>query len=422
VYTLKTNQFWKPYCVAISLILLPAAGRADVVLDWNSIMQNLVSSQPPIPQTRFAAITQLAVFEAVNAITKEYKPYLGTVTAPDNASVEAAAAQAAHDVLKNYFPTSGTALDAALVSSLSTIPEGQPKASGIAAGQAAAAAMIAARANDGSAPATFFLPTTSAPGVWQPTPSCTAAGGAFLQWRDITPFGIQSASQFRLGPPPVLTGGRYAAAFNEVDMVGGMNSTMRPQDRSNVALFYAAVTPVGVFNDVYRQISTTQLLSLVENAHNLALLAIAIGDGAIATFDSKYHYNFWRPETAIHNASSDDNDLTLTDPTFTPFIVAPCFPSYPSAHGALSNAARTVLEQIFPIAPFSVSLSNAAVPGVVLKYNTFTEITDDISDARVYGGIHFRTDQDAGTLLGEKVGQYVYAHNLKSARAGCKDQ
>ena len=424
MYTLKTNQLWKPYCAALALTLLPAAGRADVVLDWNAIMQNTVSSQPPFPQARFAAITQLAVFEAVNAITKEYKPYLGTVTAPDNASVEAAAAQAAHDVLKNYFPTNASGLDAALATSLSTIPEGAPKASGIASGQAAAAAMIAARANDGSSPSEFYLPSSSEPGVWQPTPSCTAAGGAFYQWKDITPFVLLSGSQFRLGPPPPLTSGRYTVAFGEVDLVGGQTSTMRPQDRANVARFYAAVTPVGVFNDVYRQISTAQSLSVVENAHNLALLGLAINDAAIATFDSKYHYNFWRPETAIHNTSDTGNNLTVADPSWTPFIVTPCFPSYPAAHGALSNAAATVLEQILGNARFSVSLSNAAVPGVDLTYNNFTEITDDISDARVYGGIHFRTDQDAGASLGQKVGQYVYAHSLnpRNARAGCGDK
>jgi membrane-associated phospholipid phosphatase len=199
---------------------------------------------------------------------------------------------------------------------------------------------------------------------------------------------------------------------------------MRPQDRANVARFYAAVTPVGVFNDVYRQISTAQSLSVVENAHNLALVGMAINDAAIATFDSKYHYTFWRPETAIHNASDDGNDATAGDPSWTPFIVAPCFPGFPSAHGTLSNAAATVLEQILGNARFSVSLSNAAVPGVDLTYNNFTEITDDISDARVYGGIHFRTDQDAGASLGQKVGQYVYAHSLNSrnARAGCGDK
>ena len=403
----------------MALMLLPALGKADVILDWNAIMQTTVSAQTPFPQARFAAITQLAVFEAVNAITREYQPYLGPITAPSNASAEAAAATAAHDVLKNYFPSGAAALDTALMSSLATIPDGPAKTAGIAVGQAAAAAMIAARANDGSSPAGFFLPSSSDPGVWQPTPSCSAAGGAFFQWRNVTPFGIRSGSQFRLGPPPTLTSDRYTRTFNEVKAVGGADSTERPPDRANVARFYAAVTPVGAWNDVARQLSTAQRKSLSENAHDFALINMAISDGAVATFDTKYHYNFWRPETAIRNAYTDGNDKTSPDATFMPFIVTPCFPGYPSAHATLSNAAREVMEQVYAGGQLSITLRSAAVPGVTLNYTTLTEIIDDIDDARVYGGIHFRTDQDAGSGLGRRVGQYVYNHNLRSAHGNC---
>ena len=164
---------------------------------------------------------------------------------------------------------------------------------------------------------------------------------------------------------------------------------------------------------------TVQGNTLSQNAHDLALINMAISDGAVATFDSKYHYKSWRPETAIQNASLDGNDLTQPDAAWTPFIPAPCFPGYPSAHGTLSNAAREVLEQIYGGGQVSITLSNAAVAGVTLKYTTLQQITDDIEDARVYGGIHFRTDQDAGTTLGRKIGQYVYLHNLRSTGEGC---
>jgi hypothetical protein len=174
---------WKPYYVLSALMLLPAAGRCDVVLDWNAIMQATVNSQPPFPQARLAAITQLAVFEAVNAIKGNYKPYLGALTAPPGASAEAAAIAAAHDALKNYFPGNFLSLDAAESMSLAAIPDSPAKAAGIVVGQAAAAAMIAARLNDGSAPAAFFLPASSNPGEWQLTPSCApTAGGAFFHW------------------------------------------------------------------------------------------------------------------------------------------------------------------------------------------------------------------------------------------------
>jgi len=379
-------------------------------------MQATVSSQPPFPQARLAAITQLAVFEAVNAITRDYKPYLGTVQAPASASAEAAAIAAAHTVLRNYFPANAASLDLARASSLATIPDSPAKTAGIAVGQAAAAAMIAARANDGSSPATFFLPFSSDPGEWRPTPSCTAAGGAFFHWKDVTPFGLRSGSQFRLDPPILLTTGKYARTFNEVKDVGGVNSTERPADRATVARFYAAVTPVGVFNPPARLYSAALGRSISENAHDFALLAMAISDGAVATFDSKYHYRFWRPETAIPNAAFDDNEKTTPESGFVPYILTPCFPGYPSAHATLSNAAREMMEHIYGSVRVPITLSNPAVPGVTLNYTTLTQITDDIDDARVYGGIHFRTDQDAGATLGRRVAQYIYNRSLRPVR------
>jgi hypothetical protein len=181
---MSRKQLWKPYCALLVLLFIPLIGRSDVVQDWDAIMQATVSSQPPFPQARFAAITQLAVFEAVNAITRQYKPYLGTITAPHDASPEAAAAAAAYGVLSNYFPASLSTLNAAYASSLAAIPDCPGKTAGIAAGQAAAVAMIAARANDGSSPLEFFLPSSFTPGAWQLTPSCAAAGGLFFNWQN----------------------------------------------------------------------------------------------------------------------------------------------------------------------------------------------------------------------------------------------
>lgn len=422
VRKMSREQLWKPFCGLLILLSIPMPGRSDVVQDWDAIMQATVSSQPPFPQARFAAITQLAVFEAVNAITRQYKPYLGTVTAPQDASPEAAAIAAAYGVLSNYFPGSLSTLNAAYASSLAAIPDGPAKAAGIATGQAAAAAMISARANDGSSPLEFFLPTASAPGVWQLTASCTGAGGLFFNWQNVTPFGIRSPSQFFLAPPPALTSGRYTRAYDEVKEFGDVNSTERPQDRTNVVLFYDRDIPVPIFNDVARQITTARPRSLTENARDFALINMAISDAAVATFYNKYKYQFWRPETAIHDAADDGNDKTTADPNFTPLITTPCFPSYPSAHGTLSNAAREVMEKIYGDGPFSITLSTPAVPGVTLHYSTLEEITDDISDARVYGGIHFRTDQDAGALLGTRIGDYIYNHNLRPEHGADRDK
>lgn len=416
--TYTTDAIRLHVMVAAALILSPAIARADVVLDWNVIMQATVSGQPPFPQARFAAITHLAVFEAVNAVTGDYKPYLGTVSGSGGASPEAAAVAAAHTVLKTYFPATAASLDAARAISLATIADGPAKSAGIAVGEAAAMAVIAARANDNSGTPEFYVPASSGPGQWRVTPGCTAAGGAFLHWRNVTPFGIRSADQFGMDAPPALTSVKYARDYNEVRQVGGLNSPDRPQDRADVARFYASTSPVAVFNPVARQLSTSEGHSISKNARALALLNMAISDAAVATFDRKYQNNTWRPETAIRMGDTDGNPMTEPDPSFVPFIVAPCFPAFPSAHATLSNAAREVLERIYTSRLRSFTLSNPAVPGVALKYSNLKQITDDVDDARVYGGIHLRFEQEAGADLGRRVGQFVYKNNLGAAR-GC---
>jgi hypothetical protein len=207
-----------------------------------------------------------------------------------------------------------------------------------------------------------------------------------------------------------------------VKAVGGTNSIARPQDRSDVARFYAVNSPVGVWSPVARQLSIAAGHSLSENARDFALLYMAMSDAAVATFDAKYKYDFWRPETAIRMGSMDGNEATETDPSFIPLISAPCFPGYPSAHATLSNAARQVLERIHGSRRNSLVLSSPSVPGITLKYKKLKEITEDIDDARVYGGIHFRFEQEAGADLGRRLGEYLYSHSLGSVRAcDCSD-
>jgi len=399
-----------------------AAARADVVSDWNTIAVNtaVANKQSPFAQARYAAIAQLAVFEAVNSITGEYKPYLGTLPARPWASAEAAAVEAAYQVLNAYFPNSASTLLTARTNSLAQIQDGQAKLDGIAAGNDAAQAMIALRGNDGSSPPQFKVPGPAVPGEWQATPSCPpnkngVAVGIAFQWQNVVPFGIPSAGAFLLGPPPALTSNEYAKAYNEVMTVGSLNSTERRQDRANAALFYAASSPTQVFNQAAAQVAQQQGGSLSENARALALMNMAISDSLVASFLNKYHYNFWRPETAIHAGDTDGNPKTEPDPNYVPFITTPCFPSYPSNHGSAGNAAAEVLRRIYGEAGHSVTLTNPAVPTIVLQYTSFKQITHDISDARVYGGIHFRTDQEAGADLGRAIGTAVYQNNLRPA-------
>jgi len=395
----------------MTLLAAQAIGTADVVSDWNAIMLTTVSGQNPFAQARFAAITQLAVFEAVNAITGDYKSYLGRMSAPAGASAEAAAVAAAHRVLKNYFPDNATALDAARTASLARIPEGSAKVNGIAAGDAAATLMIALRANDGAGNAMPYTPS-SGPGRWQPTPPASAPG-ILLHWGKVTPFGVISSDQFRSRRPPALTSGTYTRDYKEVLEVGGDNSALRTDDRANVARLYAAATPTLVWNQVAQQVSALEEASLSANARMFALLTMAVNDSSITVFETKYHYQFWRPVTAIRAADSDGNPRTDPDSGFTPFIPTPAFPGYPSAHASGSYAARQVLKRIFGDRRHNIALSHPAVPGVTLHYVSFHQITEDIDDARVYGGIHFRFDQEAGAVMGREVGAYIYKHYLR---------
>ncbi len=407
-------------CMLIATLLFgPVVAKADPVLDWNAIAVDtaVANGQNPFAQARFAAIVQVAVFEAVNAITGDYRPYVGSIDAPRGASADAAAIEAAYRVLSTYFPASASTLDAARASSLASIPDGNGKIGGIATGDAAANALIALRANDGSSPAQFKTPGPPVPGEWQATVSCPivngVASGIALQWQNVTPFGIRSAKDFLLGPPPALRSNQYAKTYNEVMNVGSLDSTERPPDRSDVATYYAATSPTQALNQAARQVAQEQRRTLSENARALALINMAVSDSLVAAFFNKYRYNFWRPETAIHAGDTDGNPKTEADPNWQPFIVTPCFPSYPSNHGSAANAAVAVMRRLYGESGHSMTLSNPAVPTIVLQYTSFKQITDDISDARVFGGIHYRTDQDAGAVLGLAIGREVYKHNLR---------
>src|SRR5581483_5145904 len=234
-------------------------------------------------------------------------------------------------------------------------------------------------------------------------------------WQFVTPFGIQSASDFMVGPPPALTSEAFTRAFNEVKTVGAIasTSTERRPDRANVALYFAATSPTQAMNQAAREVAEEQGGSLSENARALALMNMAINDSLVASFLNKYHYNFWRPETAIHTATIAGNPKLVADPGWASFIVTPCFPSYPSNHGSAVNAAGEVLRRLYGEAGHVITLTNTTTPTIILHYNSFTEIDDDVSDARVYGGIHFRTDQEAGSEIGGAIGAAVYRSNLR---------
>jgi len=396
-------------------LTLPLVTHADTVTAWNEIMQQTVAVAPTNPnvQTRLGAIVQLAVFEAVNAIHGDYEPYLASVEAPAWASPNAAVIAAAHRTLVTLRSDNAdtvTLLNGLREQHMAGIDDGPEKDAGIAAGEAAASAMLLLRANDGAAQAatTPYTPGTQ-PGDFQPP-----AAGAFLPgWGQVTPFGGGDLWQFVLPPPPALSSGKYADDYNEVKLLGSSNSPIRPQDRTDVARFYAASSPVQVWNSAARQVSADQGLTLSKNARLFAQLAMAMADASIVCWDNKYTYNFWRPMTAIRGGDLDGNARTDRDSAWTPLITTPGHPSYPSGHATVSGAARRILEHAFGKDGHDILLTTPSLT-VVLSYAAFDEITADIDDARIYGGIHFRFDQEAGARQGRHVGSYILEKYLRS--------
>jgi hypothetical protein len=261
------------------------------------------------------------------------------------------------------------------------------------------------------------VPGAPGPGVWEATPSCPVVNGiqvgAFFHWQDVKPFGIRSAARFLSDPPPSLTSSRYRRDYDEVMTVGDVDSTERPQDRADVARFYAVSSPSQLLNLAARLVASAQGRSLSHNARALALINMAISDSLVSSFFTKYHYNFWRPETAIHQGDADGNPRTDPDPAFAPFIVTPCFPSYPSNHGSGSTGGATMLSLLYGAGGHDITFTNPLVPGVTLHYTRFKQIIADVDDARVFGGIHFRFDQTAGGRLGREVATYIYEHKLR---------
>ena len=393
-----------------------AQAHADPVLEWNEIAFRVLNDLPPPMQMRFGAIVQLAVFEGVNSVDGRYQSLVGIPRAAPDASAPAAAVSAAHRVLRSYFPDHAAEYDAARAKSLARIPDGPGRQAGLAAGEAAAMAVMASRENDGAEKDASYLPGSTAPGQWQPTPDCPPTGGVFLHWQDVKPFVIRRVKAFRSPPPPALDSARYARAYAEVKEKGARDSTQRPADRTTVAKFYEVFGDAALWNPVARQLAVEARQTLAENAHAFALMNVALHDLTIALVETKYHYHFWRPETAIPAGASDGNPRTEPDASFLTLIPTPCHPGYPSGHAATTGVAREVLERIYGDSGHRIVLTHPSMPGVRFEYSTLGEIADDIDDARVFGGIHFAFDQSAGREQGRRVGAHVFRQAFQPAR------
>jgi hypothetical protein len=406
-------------CAALALsaaiALDPAVARADVVVDWNIIALKTTAAAPfnPPLETRNLAIVHAAMFDAVNSITREFHRYAVNLHAPEWASPEAAAVAAAHATLLQLYPDQQSMLDASYSTSLGLIPSGPGKTSGIEIGEAVASRMVALRGSDGAA-AAISTPYTpgNRQGDWNPTPPASLPA-LDPGWGSVRPFVLRSGSQFRPAPPPALESARYTRDFDEIKAVGSSVSVVRTQDQTDLARFWIA-TAAQNWNPAAREAATAQRLTLSQKARAFALLNLAGADAFIAAWDAKFVYSQWRPVTAIRAADTDGNPATDGDPSWTPLLVTPPFPDYIAGHTTYAGAAQKVLEHVFGRHPgVSVTLSSATAPGVLETYTTFKAIADDVVDARVWGGIHWRTSSVRGRTVGEEIGRYAVRHFLK---------
>src|SRR6202051_1199843 len=389
------------------------------VIEWNRTLLVIVrtpGAQPPtIHSTRNFAMLHAAIFDAVNNIERDFEPY--AVRLPHvsrRASAQAAADQAAHDVLISLYPSFAATLDSELQQDLAQIPYGRDRADGIEEGQDVAAAILALRSNDGSAVVLPPFVPSPQPGSYQLTPP-NFAPADFIQWPNVTPFALAHANEFRPGPPPQLTSEEYALSFNEVKSLGLITSTTRTADQTQIGQFWNGNIQ-DFWNEIAQTAALTRHLNLVQSAHLFALLNISLADTTIAFFDTKYTYDLWRPVTAIQMADTDNNPDTAHAPTWIPLPTktAPD-PSFPGAHSAISAAGAEV-RRLGLGDPITLDVTSESLAGGARHFTTFSEAGEEAGLSRIYAGQHFRFDHLAGKRLGQQVARSVLSTVLQPKR------
>jgi hypothetical protein len=411
-------RLWAGIAAAVlTLTFVPAPAQAsagagpNAVVVWNANAQTAiyeVARQGPYVAPRSFAMVQGAIYDAVNAIAgTPYQPYLISPKAHRSDSPDAAVAAAAHQVLVSIFPEQAASIDTMYAQSLSTIPDGRAKDGGIRVGSAAAAAMIAARVGDGAfGPATWD--SASGPGQWRPTPPTYASDGAWVG--AMKPFVIPRNDMFRTSGPPRLTGAAWARDYNEVKAIGAVGSTIRTADQTQAAIWWhdRRLTEW----EIKRQLAETRHLSTLQTARMMAMADVANADSLIACFNEKKYWNFWRPVTAIQEGGTDGNPATVADPTWMPLLVTPPFPDYTSGHTCSTATIMVALRQFFgrDDIPFSAYSADSAT---TRHFDSFSAALAEVVEARIWGGVHYRTADVQGVKIGTGVAKYVLSHEFE---------
>jgi hypothetical protein len=389
-----------------ALFIQPVSlARADAVTDWNVIAVNATAVPPnSILQSRVLAIVHSAIYDAVRAVEQKNAAYAVDLKAPPGSSIDAAVATAAQGVLMRLTPAQRPMLESALKTALAKIADGKPKTDGIRIGSEVAEKIVALRGTDQSEAKVTFTPTLG-PGLYQLTPPGFMPA-ILPQWGSVTPFVLRGRSGLEFKGPPAITSAEFARDFDEIKSVGARNSTTRTADQTAAAIYWVVQTGVPWFAAARAQ-SMAKKLSTTENARLFALLSMATADSQIVGFDEKYKRPHWRPVTAIR-AAVDLNIPTLKgDANWEPLIVTPPQPDYPSAHCIFSGAAEAVLRDFFGSDDVNVSVTFPAPFGVTRNYRKFSEMAEEVENARVWGGIHFRSADRDGSEVGRKIGAMV---------------
>lgn len=393
--------------LAASLAAAIPPAKADIVTDWNAKTSELIGEARigTPPAVRVVAIVQTAAYGAVNNITRRYPSATGpdatgkAPRAPQTASVEAAVAAAHRTTLLKLLPAQQASIDAAYQAVLAKIADGPAKTAGIAAGEQAAQTVLDQRLADGAATPDTYRPHTTA-GMYVPT-----ATPAVTSWPKRRTWLITAPDQFRPAAPPALASETWTRDLNEVKEIGGRTSTKRTPEQTEVARFWDYSLPA-IYFGVVRSVADQPNREVTRNALLYATVAQAMDDGLIAVMDAKYTYNYWRPVTAIRNADIDGNDATQRDPGWSPLIDTPMHPEYPSAHSVLAAAVATILKaEIGRGAMPTLSTASPTAKGAVRRWTSFDDFTQEVANARIWGGIHFRTACEIGTAMGRRVGE-----------------
>jgi hypothetical protein len=396
---------------AMILTALAVPASADVVTDWNEKAVAAVTARTMLPPQaeRVIASVHVAMFDAINSVERRYLPYQVQLAAPKDTSKEAAAAAAAATVLATLLPGAGDEAKAALAAYLAAIPAGPARDEGIRLGEAVGAKIAAQRRDDGASAPDSYRPKTK-PGVYVPTPITASS-----MWPNVTPFAMTAPAQFRPEPPVSLASERWAKDYNEIKSLGGRTSTARSARQTEDARFWL-VTGAQSYHPMLRELVAAKKMSLVDSARFMALASVACADAFIAVFDAKYHYDFWRPITAIRNGDTDDNPATERDATWLPIDNTPMHPEYPCAHCITSAALASVIETLFGTAEIpEVAMTSPTAPGVTHRWTNLNAYADEVAQARIYAGFHYRFSAEVGQDMGRKIGKLVAEKILQPA-------